>query len=175
LKIIGNKLTIVERYDTEEDAIIVHDKIRKNVANIHDLHRDYTDDYKIYYTKKMLEQIKKHEKDYDFVLEILASIMKICEISDMRLKLFRNGKKIKIKLCNPYITKRTKHILDDRNVWFYMFKVKCTCPYCGKVYSVNADEHYIMECEKCRNSFQVNTKDQYTAIIKKEDQVLNLN
>ncbi len=155
MKVVRNKLLLVARYDTQEKAILMFYKIKKMTSNVHDFHREYTTEYKIYYTHKMVEQIKKHCTNYEFVYDVLASIMKICELPENKLKLKLDGKKINIILYNPYLLRVVKRNIDSRNVWMIMFKKKVFCPYCQKLYMVEMDANILKTCDRCGHVFKI--------------------
>lgn len=142
-------------YPSEESALIMVDKVRKTLNNVHDFHRDYSDDYKIYYTQSMLEQIKKHNDEYTYVFDIIASIMKICELPERRVVLRVQGKNIHLELFNPYITRRLNIEINERTVWDIMFKKTILCPFCKKENSVNAYSDKYKVCTSCGKKFRV--------------------
>jgi hypothetical protein len=149
LKIIKNKIFFFATYKTAEMALMASEHINKTICNVHDLYRDFSDDYKIYYSKKMIEQIRRHENNYEFVYDVFASIMKICELPENSIVIKCKGKKIIILLHNPYFTKDARSEIDEKNIWDLMFKKRISCPNCGAYYGVNYGTTITKECINC--------------------------
>jgi len=173
MKIIRNNLIFIAKYASAETAIVVYDKVVKTIDNVHDLHREYSDDYKIHYTKEMIEQIRKHESDYNFVYEIIASVMKICELPEAKCRLERKGKKIRIVLANPYISRTTRFEINERNIWAIMFKKETKCPKCEKINYVNAGSNAHINCE-CGHKYRMHMDIDLNVHIEEKQQSLPL-